>query len=349
MTLVLTEEQQQLRDTVRGLVSERAPLSWRRSLRDAGQTHDPELWGLLVELGAPGILVSEAQDGLGLGLVELTTVMEALGRHDPPTPLLSSVLAARLMEDARTVAAGEIVALAWREHPRSADPQQVKTFATGTRSEFRLHGRKCAVLDATHATRFLVTAKDVNGALGVYEVNADAPGLHRAPLTRIDHRDVADLRFEGCLAHRIDGAAACLDDALDHGRIALAAELLGLTESAFSMTRAFLVEREQFDRKIGSFQAIQHRAVDCYARLVQARAVVLAAALEPGPASAALALCWTAESALHIGQEAIQLHGGIGMTDEHDVGFFLKRTRVAAETFGPPSEQRRRWAAAHGY
>lgn len=349
--LVLTEEQQQLRDTVQQLVASEAPLSRRRALRDAGETWDAGLWDQLVELGAPAILVAEEHGGLGLGLVELCLVMEALGRHDAPTPLLSSVLAQGLHPDPEAQAAiaeGTVFAVAWREHPRRAAWSANHSFASHDHD--RLHAEKQGVLDLGAASRLVVLAsRGTRSPTRAYEVDPAGGGVTVKVLSRIDQRDAADLVLEEAPARLLGEGPPDLDTAFDTARVALAAELLGICEAAFELTRSFVCEREQFGRKIGSFQVIQHRLVDCFARLQQARAVVLAAAQAPGPASAALALCWTSEAALHICQEAVQLHGGIGMTDEHDLGFFLKRARVASVLLGSPSELRGRWAAAQGY
>ena len=343
--LIYTEEQRQFADLVEEFLASEAPVSRTRVLRDAGQTHDEALWEQLVELGIPGILVAEEQGGLGLGMVEVAIAFEALGRHLVVSPALSAVLCAGLVDEPGALADGRVTALAWREHPRKADPAMVSV----TRRDGQLFGLKQAVVDGQRADDFMVLGRDEAEGTGLYGVARDDPALQRQARVHIDHRDSADLLLNGAIATPRHVTTDTLRQAFDLGAIAVSAELLGIMARAFQLARAYLLEREQFGKKLGAFQALQHRAVDCYARITQARAVVLAAAQDPTPAHAALAYAWCSESAPQVCQEAIQFLGGIGMTDEHDIGLYLKRARVAAGTFGTASEARARWAHAHGY
>ena len=305
--LIYTEEQQQFADLVEEFLASEAPVARARALRDAGQTHDDALWAQLVELGIPGILVPEASGGLGLGMVEVAIAFEALGRHLVVSPALSSVLCAGLVDDRGALADGRVTALAWREHPRRAEPSTVDL----TRRGGQLFGRKQAVVDGQRADDFIVLARDEAEGPGLYTVASSEAGLRRQARDHIDHRDSADLVLDGASASALHRAPVPVQRALDLGAIAVSAELLGIMARAFQLARAYLLEREQFGRKLGAFQVLQHRAVDCYARITQARAVVLAAAQDPTPANAALAYAWCGESALHVCQEAIQLFGGL--------------------------------------
>lgn len=343
--LIYTEEQQQFADLVEEFLATEAPVAHARALRDAGQTHDEALWEKLVDLGLPGILVSEEQGGLGLGMVEVAIAFEALGRHLVVSPALSAVLCAGLVDDPGALADGRVTALAWREHPRKGNPALVSV----TRRDGQLVGLKQAVIDGQRADEFMVLGRDEAERPRLYAVSGDDPALQRQPRVHIDHRDSADLVLDGVVATPRQVDPDTLRRAFDLGAIAVSAELLGIMTRAFQVARAYLLEREQFGKKLGAFQVLQHRAVDCYARITQARAVVLAAAQDPTPAHAALAYAWCSESATLVCQEAIQFLGGIGMTDEHDIGLYLKRARVAAGTFGTASEARARWATAHGY
>lgn len=340
--LVLTEEQAMLRDGARELVERAFPLTRHRAWRDAGGGFDPAAWSELVEQGWPALTVPESRGGMGFGLAELAVVMEALGRHLVPTPMLSAFLTGRL---APTLAAaeGELCALAWREHPRHADPEHCLT----RHHQGRLTGSKPAVLDAAAATSLLVTARDAHDQLGVYVVQRDDVQLE--PLTRLDHRDCARLTLRDTPAERLPITPADLHTAIDEATVALASEMLGSATRAFELTLAYLGERRQFGVPIGSFQALQHRAVDVFVQLELARSAVLAAARDPNPELVSLCKAQISDAFLHTTREAVQLFGGIGMTDEHDIGFFLKRAHVAGQTFGDAAWHRDRWARVRGY
>ncbi len=338
MTL-LDETQTLIADSVRDLVTQRAPLSHIRALRDADETHDPELWGEMIELGWPAVTLPEDADGLGMGLVEAALIAEGLGRNLVPAPLLSSVMIAAVDPDP-ALAAGRVAALAWRERE---DPEQVQASVT----DDRLTGRKRGVLDGSVAAVFIVSARDASGEIGLFRVAAGDAKV--TPLRRMDGRDAADVVFSSAPAARIPGGPEALTRALDAGRVALCAEMLGGMQTAHQMTLAFLRERRQFGVPIGSFQALQHRMVDGFIQIELARSTVWAAARDPQPAavSAAKALC--SEAFLRVCRDAIQLHGGIGMTDEHDIGLYLKRAMVCAQILGTAAWHRDRWARLHGY
>ena len=318
--LVWTEEQELLAQSARDVLGGAAPLAGLRARRAAGLVQDAPLWAQLVELGWPAIPVPEAQGGLGLGLPEVAVVMEALGAHLAATPMASTVVAARLDPD---FGVGRVLALAWREHARDRDPARVASRV----EDGRLWGTKRAVLDASVADAFVVSAR-VGSEIGLFRVAAS--DAQRTPLARVDGRDAADVRFDGAPAEPLLGGLEALGEALDHLAVALAAEHLGGMQAVLDRTLAWLRERVQFGVPIGSFQALQHRAVDLFMQVELCRGAVLQASREPTHAWAELARIKCGEVYLQVAKEAVQLHGGIGMADECDVGLFLKRAMVAA-------------------
>lgn len=337
--LLLTEDQATLQAAAREVLDQEAPLARYRTLRDAGARRDEALWAQLVELGWPAMVFEEAQGGLGWGLPEAAVVLECAGRNLALTPLISVLQTAALDPEARGVGGG-VVALAWQE-ARDLDVASACTVSGG-----RITGRKRAVLDAEAAEAFVVSARE-EGELGLFLVASDA--VSRAPLDRLDHRDAADIRLDGAPCQRIEGGERALVEALHLGAVGLSAELLGLSRRALEMTLAYSLERVQFDRPIGSFQALQHRMVDMYIAVEQLQTAVLVAAREPTRAHVALAKATANETAMSVCREAVQIHGGIGVTDEHDVGFLLKRAMVASQTLGTTRYWRDQWAISQGY
>jgi alkylation response protein AidB-like acyl-CoA dehydrogenase len=338
--LILTEDQRLLQDSIRALLEAEAPIARFRALRDAGERQDRALWDRMIEGGFPGIPFSEEDGGMGWGLAEVAVVMEELGRTLALTPMLSVVLGG-LLDPEAGAAGGAVVALAWQSSD-SLDRSAVKARVT----EGRLHGRKLHVLDAGAATSFVVTARE-GDELGLFRVRAEDASV--APLHRADCRDAGHVSFESAPAQRLEAGGAELERAVEAATVALAAEMVGGAQAAMAATVAYLKERVQFDAPIGSFQALQHRAVDMYMAVELARAAVIGAARDPRPELVSLAKASANDAYLHVAKEAIQLHGGIGMTDEHDIGFHLKRALVASRTLGTSAWHRDRWARVGGY
>ncbi|HUE40079.1 MAG TPA: acyl-CoA dehydrogenase, partial [Candidatus Binatia bacterium] len=315
------------------------------------------------------------------GAIELMVVMEELGRGLMPEPMLSTVAlganvlllggsAAQCAEHLPRVAAGErLVALAYQEPESRWTPEHVATRAERAGAEWTLHGRKAHVLDG-HAADLLVvsarTAGDVRSHDGVtlFLVPADAPGLVRERQHRLDApRGAALVRLEGvrvgadAVLGESGGGAALLERVLDRATAALAAEMLGGMTAAFEMTIDYLKTRKQFGVPIGTFQALKHRAAKMFIELELARSAVMAAAraIDERRDDATIARTVSITKArcsdafVLVGNEAVQMHGGIGMTDEHDIGFYLKRSRAAEMTFGDAGWHRRRYAELSGY
>ena len=354
MALILTDEQTMLRDSARVFLAENAPVAELRRLRDtrddAGYSRD--LWASFAEMGYTGMLVPEEHGGLGLGHVEAGVVMEEIGRHLSATPFLASsvvaVTAIRLAGSAAqqrewlpTIARGERVAtLAIDEHSKHA-PDRIALSATPTSGGYRLDGSKTLVVDGHAADLLIVAARAPE--LALFVVPRDTPGVTIERVAMVDARPTARVTFSTATvpaSARLEGGAAALGRALDAGRAAVAAELLGIADEAFARTLTFLKERRQFDRVIGEFQGLQHRAAMLYVDIELARAAILKAqqSLDAGAPDASdavsVAKSRAGRSATLAVQEGVQMHGGMGMTDEFEMGFFMKRARVLQELYG---------------
>jgi acyl-CoA dehydrogenase len=362
MALVLTDEHRMIKESADGFFAERAPVASLRKLRDtADETGFARgLWREIAEMGFAGVAVPEAFGGAGLGWVAAGLIQEAIGRNLSATPFLSTaVLAPAVLAHAspdqqahmRGIASGEtLFALAADERPRHA-PNHVATRAEASGNGFRLSGTKTHVLDGHVADRFIVAARtagsdtDAEG-ITLFLVDAKAAGVSAQRRIAVDSRNTAHLVLDGV---QVDGAdviggvgegGAILEAALDAGRACLAAEMLGVSHQSFATTVDYLKQREQFGVKIGSFQALQHRAAHLFCEIELARSVTLRAlqALDAGDARSRVFVSLAKAKAGQVAQlatnEAVQMHGGIGMTDDYDIGFFMKRARAAGETFG---------------
>jgi alkylation response protein AidB-like acyl-CoA dehydrogenase len=368
-SLLLTEDQEDIRRTARSFVQERAPVAHLRSLRDGKDSIGwaPELWRELAQLGLVGMAIPEAYGGGGLGFAELGLVLEELGRNLVPTPFLSTVVlgASALLRAGNeqqkrellpAVCAGEhVIAFALDEGTRFA-PASIATRAERTPGGYRLSGEKSFVLDGHVADTLIVVASGPVLLL----VPRSARGVTLQRLDTIDSRNVARVRFDAVevpeAARLPGGSAAVLDGILDRGAVALAAEMFGGLCEAFERTVAYLKVRKQFGVPIGSFQALKHRAAHMFCEVELARSIVLEAlravddeARPDTPLLASAAKARTADAYLHIAAEAIQMHGGIGVTDELDIGLYYKRARAAAMTLGESSYHRDRFARLRGY
>ena len=374
MTLLLTPEQEALGRTARDFVRVRLPVARARALRGVG--YDREAWRGLAELGLAGILVPEAHEGAGLGFAELGVVMEELGRTLAPVPMLAAAIGASALvlggsEAQRrahlpSMCRGEwVVALAHQEGTRHA-PYNTASRLDRAGDGLVLSGAKRFVLDAPHADAFVVVARetgaeDARQGLSVVLVPARTPGVTVSPRRTIDGRAVGDVALDGV---RLDqtallgvpgGGADLLDRLLDRAAIALSAEMLGGAAEVFERTLDYLKTRKQFGVSIGSFQALKHRAARLFGELELSRSVVLEAlravdadrADVPQLASAAKARL--SDTFLACAAEAIQMHGGIGVTEEHDVGLYYKRARVAELSFGDAAFHRDRFARLSGF
>jgi alkylation response protein AidB-like acyl-CoA dehydrogenase len=377
--LILSEDQELIRDTARELVQAKSPVKEMRRLRDSRDADgfSRALWKEAVELGWAGIPFPEEVGGAGLGYAELGIVLEELGRTLAPTPILSTVVlagsAVQLAGSAAQKAAllrgicdgSRLLALAHQEAPRFA-PYRTATRAERMASGWRIGGKKIFVLDGHVADTLLVVARvsgseDDRDGLGLFVVPATQRGVAVSRTTVIDGRNAANVELAGVevgadAALGAPGAAAdVLDAVFDRGAAALAAEMLGGIQEAFDRTLAYLKAREQFGAKIGSFQALKHRAADWFCEVELSRAIVLEAlrAIDSRDANAprlvSAAKARASDTFILSGEEGVQMHGGIGMTDEEDIGLFLKRARAAEQTLGDAGYHRDRFARLGGY
>lgn len=361
MSLVYNEDQLQLQDSARDFLAARSPVAVQRALRDEGSAvgYSPEVWTGMLELGWGAVAFSEQDGGLEFGFAGYAPLFEEIGRHLSASPLLSSVvLCGGLIEQLGSTGQREQwlpalmsgeqrLALALEEGARHR-PDGFAVTARRDGSNWVLNGSKRWVADAVGADGWLVVASETDGGCGVFLVSAGQPGVQLDARQMIDSRNMAALTLDNVQvadAARLGtaDAGAALDLVLDRGRACLAAELLGLAETAFAMTVDYLKTRVQFDAPIGSFQALQHRAARLYAELQLARSSVMAAFevldrnggnLPERRRLVSLAKWQASQLAQRVGNEAIQMHGGIGVTDEYDLGLFLKRMRLAQNQLG---------------
>ncbi|HKR33999.1 MAG TPA: acyl-CoA dehydrogenase family protein [Steroidobacteraceae bacterium] len=379
MSLVLNEDQLMFRDAAKRFAAERAPVAQLRKLRDDNDTvgFDREVWKEMAHMGWAGVLVPEEHGGAGFGYVGAGLIAEEVGRNLSATPLLSTaVLAVTALLRGGSAAQKEallpgiaggdlLVALASDERNRHA-PHSIATRATGGSGKFKLSGRKIHVLDGHVADRLIVTARtsgDVESRDGItlFLIDAKASGVSVTRTQTVDNHNAATIELrdvaasDGDVIGTFDKGAVVLDAVLDAGRAVIAAELLGVAEESFERTLAYLREREQFGAKIGTFQALQHRAAHLFCEIELVRSVVLRTlqALEAQEPTTANLVCLAKAKASDVARiatnEAVQMHGGIGMTDEFDIGFFMKRARAAGETFGDYYYHADRYAQLSGY
>ena len=380
MALVLTEDQELLAQTARDFVRTNSPLSRLRALRDAQDSEgfSREVWQEMAQLGWAGILIPEEYGGAGLGLADLAVVLEAAGRNLAPEPFLSTVLlGGQLLADAGSpeqkqtwlpgIATGEkIVGLAYQEARSRYDLNRVTTRATAEGDAWRLLGEKIQVLDGQNADALIVSTR-TNGedtdpdGLTLFLLAPDTPGVALIPQTRVDGRAAALLNLDGVKvgAESIVGTVGqgfqTLSHIVDLATVGLCTEMLGGMSQVFDDTLAYLKTREQFGVVIGSFQALKHRAANVFMEIELCRSAVMAAATAADagegdlPLLVSLAKARCSDAFVLATNEGVQMHGGIGMTDEHDAGLYMKRARAAEMTFGDAAWHRDRWARLRDY
>ena len=351
--LVLSEDQRMLMESARGAIAAKAPIAMWRKLRAEASPDgfSRGFWRDCAEMGWTGVLVPEKFGGLDFGFVGAGLIAREMARTLAPSPFLSTaVLAASVLRRGEStaqakwlprIASGEaIIALAIDEGPRPIED----TFSLATTSPqgWQLTSEKHFVLDGHIADAFLVYARNFHGEPGLFFVEADTPALTRDARTLLDNRRVASVKLERAAAPadaRL-GGPELVEATLDVGRAVVAASLCGVAEEAFARTMSYLKARKQFDRPIGSFQVLQHRAARMHLAIENSWSATLKAlkALDEGAPTAeldvAVAKAKASETACEVTAECLQMHGGIGMTDEFDIGLFLKRARVDSVLFG---------------
>lgn len=360
---VLTEEQSMLRDAAKSWVQEKSPVTAFRKMRDSGAElgYDTAAWNEMAEMGWAGVIIPEEYGGSNFGYLSLGLVLEELGRTLTASPLIASGLGAASAlilggNDAQKgawlpkIADGTAVAaLAVDEGPHHK-PEKVDTKVEGG----KLTGKKVFVLEGMAADVFVVSAVE-SGKVELYLVKADDAGVKRTKLSLADSRGAANVEFSGAAADKLTGGAELLEKTLDRARAGLAAEMLGAATQAFETTLDYLKTRVQFGQVIGSFQALQHRAAKMFTELELSRSAVEAAltAIDNDapdvPELVSLSKAKMGDTFHLISNEMVQMHGGIGMTDAHDAGFYLKRARAAEAAFGNQAYHRDRYARIQGY
>jgi alkylation response protein AidB-like acyl-CoA dehydrogenase len=375
--MTLTDDQRLLQDTVRPFMAEEGAIKTQlRHWRDTGCTdgYGTALWKQFAELGLTGILIPEAQGGAGLGQVEAGLVLEEIGRNLTPSPFLTTAVAAvRALEGSAQaerwypgILAGETAAALAIDEGRHHDPANVALEAKRQGNGFVLNGAKQFVVHGNSADVILVAAR-TGGSVGetdgltLFAVEKGANGLDVDTATLADSSKAARLAFGNvavdadAVVGEVDGGWGPLSRALNAGRAGAASELVGVAAGASEMTFEYLKQRKQFGKLIGEFQALQHRAAHLYGEIEIARASALKAAqlLDAGDANAELYISVAKAKAGRVSslavQEGVQMHGGIGMTDEHDIGLYMKREAVLAELFGSPRFHANRVAELSGY
>jgi acyl-CoA dehydrogenase len=379
MALVLNEQQALLKRTAEEFFAAKAPVAALRALRDKRDIDgfSRPFWQEIVGMGWPAAFLPEQYGGLGLGFTELGVVLQASGRTLVASPLFSSVVLAAsaiLLGGNETqkssllprIGSGDLlVSLAMQEGPHHR-PHSVATTATPGGDNFVLNGHKVHVVDGHVADQLLVVARtggDTNDEYGLslFLVNRIRTGVSVTRRTMVDSRNMAEVTLRDVAVSRADllgelnQGYALLSRVIDRGNIALAAEMLGSAQAAFERTMDYLKHRQQFDQFIGSFQALQHRAAKMFCELELSRSVVLRALqavdedAETIPLMASFAKVQVAETLRLVSDEAIQMFGGIGMTDEEDIGFYLKRARIAQQLLGDEHYHVQRYATLRGY
>jgi len=349
LDFALNDDQEALRDGARDVLDGLASSAQVRAVVNAGGGWDSVLWAAMVEQGWPGVAVPDSLGGLGLGAVEVAVLLEEVGRHAAPTPFATTVLAL----DALTAAGetdrvedllqGDVLAgVAWS---RRGDAVRAETDG----SHWRLHGRPDPVLYAPSALVAIVVA-DTGDGPGLFSADLDPERPARAEPAMDRTRELGWLRFDDTAATRLGGADA-VERLLNRGATYAAAEMLGGADRALTMAVEYAKERVQFGRPIGSFQAVKHRCADMLVDVEGMRSSVywaswcISADHPDASVAASTAKIWCSDASKRVMASALQVHGGIGFTWEHDLHLFMKRAQLDQLSFGDASYHRERLAA----
>ncbi len=373
MALVITEEQSMLKNSAKEFLAERAPVAALRKLRDSRDEkgYDPQVWKEMVEMGWASLTIPEAYGGLDFGYTGLGQILEESGKTLTASPLVATVLVgttilnegANVMQKEQllpAIADGQLLLAYAGEEVAKHRPFFVETTYEETADGYILNGQKVNVLDGHIADKLIVSAKK-DGEFNLFLVDANTTGVTIERVVMMDSRNMAKVKLNNVkisLENRIgsDGSGKeTLKKALDIARIGLAAEMIGTMQEAFARTVSYLKERIQFDVPIGSFQSLQHRAAHMFCEIENCKSIVLTALQaidnqsDKLPVLACLAKAKVGETIHLVSNEAIQMYGGIGMTDDEEIGFFLKRARVAQQTFGDWNFHLNKYALMNGY
>ena len=379
MKLILTEEEQFLKDTAKNFAEERCPISHFRSLRD---NNDPNLWdkGIWKEmttLGWPGILIPEEYGGSNFGITGISVILEECAKTLTPSPLFATgVLGAFSItkfgnEDQKQnylpkISDGDLTTALAVDESSHHNPADTEMVAKKDGKKFILNGKKTFVIDGASADLLIVLArtsgnKGESSGLTLFLVDSNDNGIEKIKLDMADSRNYANINFKNVevsdknILGDEETGGETTENILDIGRIAIASEMLGNAEAAFETTLDYLKQRKQFGVLIGSFQALQHRAAEMFCELELTKSSVMAAMKAADEGSnelqrlSSLSKTMAGETLHLVSNEAVQMHGGIGVTDEYDIGFFLKRARVAEQIFGSAKFHTERYANISGF
>ena len=374
MKLVLNEEQQMLSDSAKDFAANRTPVNHFRSLRDNNDplNWDKDVWKEMVDLGWAGILIPQEFGGSDFGLAGISVIMQEIGKTLTPSPLFATaVMGASAINTFGTqeqkaeylpkIAAGNITtAIAIDEESHHA-PFNSMAQAELVGNEWVLNGKKKFVVDGASADILIILArtsgiKGDKAGLTLFIVDASHTGVEIIKTDMADCRNYANVVLDNvtiskdALLGDQESGGEAIDKILDEGRIALSAEMLGNSEAAFEMTLNYLKERKQFGVLIGTFQALQHRAAEMFCEIELTKSAVMAAMQGADENNndlqrmASLAKSIAGETLYLVSNESVQMHGGIGVTDEYDIGFYMKRARVAEVIFGGANFHQERYA-----
>ena len=379
MKLILTEEEQFLKDTAKNFAEERSPITHFRSLRDNSDPvlWDKDMWQEMSKLGWPGIMIPEEFGGSNFGLSGICVVLQECAKTLTPSPLFATgVLGAYAINNYGTkeqkekylplIANGKLTTSVAVDESSHHNPNDTLLIAKKSADEFILSGKKTFVIDGTSSDLLIVLArtsgeKGDSTGLTLFLIDSNSDGIDRIKLEMADSRNYANIIFDNVkissnnILGDIEAGGEAIDDILDIGRIAMSAEMLGNSEAAFETTLDYLKQRKQFGVLIGSFQALQHRAAEMFCEIELTKSSVIAAMRAADERSndvqrlSSLAKTVAGETLHLVSNEAIQMHGGIGVTDEYDIGFFLKRARVAEQIFGSAKFHTERYANLSGF
>ena len=379
MALVLNEEQQSLKDIAKEFLQKNAPVTHFREIRDTESElgYDPDLWKQMVDLGWSGILVPEEYGGFDFGMVGMGSILEEMGKMLTPSPLFSTgVLGASLIslggsdKQKQTylpkIVDGSITTALALEEGNRHSPLSINTEAKKDGKNYTLRGNKTFVIDG-HSSNLLIVAARTSGSdkdssgITLFLVDPGLDGVEVNKTSMVDSRNSANVTLKEVIVSLDDvlgeenNGAALLEEVLDRAQIAISAEMLGNASQAFDITLQYLKERKQFGAVIGSFQALQHRASEMYSELELTKSSVIAACVAADEQSndlrrmASLAKFKAGETNHLVTNEAVQMHGGVGVTDEYDVGLYLKRARVTEQIFGNTEYHLERYASLSEY
>lgn len=379
MKLVLTEEEQFLKDTAKNFADERSPLTHFRALRDNNDPllWDKDLWSEMTKLGWPGILIPEEYGGTDFGITGISVILNECAKTLTPSPLFATgVIGAYAITNFGTeeqkqkylpkIASGELTTALAVDESSHHNPADTEVIAKKESSKFIINGKKIFVVDGASADLIILLARtsgnkgDMAG-LTLFLINSDTKGINKIKLDMADSRNYANINFNEVeipgsnILGDLETGGETVEDILDIGRITMASEMLGNAEAAFEMTLDYLKQRKQFGALIGSFQALQHRAAEMFCEIELTKSSVIGAMKAADEGSnelqrlSSLAKTMAGETLYLVSNESVQMHGGIGVTDEYDIGFFLKRARVAEQIFGTSKFHTERYANLSGF